>query len=155
MYHLAQVNASRMIAPLTDPLMSGFATGIDEINALADCHSGFIWRLEEDVFPFEDSLILINISVWASLQDLSSYVYAGDHAQFLKRRRQWFKRFDGPHMALWWIPQGHIPSVEEAKERLAHLRTHGETLRAFSFKRPFPVPSKATQPLPALEECPV
>jgi len=154
MYHLAQVNVARMIAPLTDPQMSAFVARLDEINALADTSPGFIWRLQTpegdatSIRAFEDDLILVNLSVWASLQDLTSFVYASDHRQVMKQRRQWFKRFDGPYMALWWVPPDHIPTVEEARERLTHLRTHGETPHAFSFKKSFPVPGETIQILP-------
>jgi Domain of unknown function (DUF3291) len=161
MYHLAQLNVARMLAPLTDPLMAGFVARLDEINALADGRPGFVWRLQTEegdatsLRPFEDDLILVNLSLWASLQDLSSFVYASDHRQVMKQRRQWFRRFDGPYMALWWVRQGYIPTVEEAREHLEHLRTHGETPRAFTFKKPFPVPGETIQPLPAsFEECP-
>jgi hypothetical protein len=161
MYHLAQLNVARMLAPLTDPLMAGFVARLDEINALADGRPGFVWRLQTEegdatsIRPFEDDLILVNLSLWASLQDLSSFVYASDHRQVMKQRRQWFRRFDGPYMVLWWVPQDHIPTVEEARERLEHLRTHGETPHAFTFKKPFPAPDEIIQSLSvSFEECP-
>jgi len=69
----------------------------------------------------------------------------------LQLRHQWFQRFDGPYLALWWVPSGHIPSVEQAKERLAYLSVHGETSYAFSFKKLFPAP-EAVSDLPAQVE---
>jgi len=39
---------------------------------------------------------------------------------------------------LWWVPAGHIPGVDEAKKRLAHLEEHGPTAFAFTFKKAFP-----------------
>ncbi len=140
-YHLAQVNIARMLAPLTDPLMTGFVAELDGINALADNSPGFLWRLQTsegnatDLRPYEDDLILVNLSLWASLADLSAFVYKSRHRQVLQLRQKWFQRFDGPYVALWWVPSGHIPTVEEAKERLSYLRAHGETPYAFSFKK--------------------
>lgn len=163
MYHLAQLNIGRMLAPLDDPIMEGFVAKLDEVNALADNSPGFIWRLQTpegnatDLRPYDDDLILVNMSVWASLEDLSSYVYAmeSEHRPVMKQRRRWFQKFDGPYMALWWIPEGHIPTVEEAKERLEHLRTHGATAYAFSFKEPFPAPDAQDDTVSLLfEECP-
>ena len=154
MYRLAQVNIARMLAPLTDPLMAEFVARLDEINALADGSPGFVWRLQTPegnataLRPFEDDLILVNLSLWANLADLSTFVYKSRHRQVLQQRHQWFQRFDGPYLALWWVPSGHIPNVEEAKERLAYLRAHGETPCAFSLKRPFPAP-EAVSDLPA------
>jgi hypothetical protein len=153
-YHLAQLNIARMLAPLTDPLMAGFVAGLDAINALADNSPGFLWRLQTsegnatDLRPYEDDLILVNLSLWASLADLSTFVYKSRHRQVLQQRGQWFQHFDGPYLALWWVPSGHIPSVEEAKERLAYLCAHGETQHAFSFKKLFPAPGTITD-LPA------
>jgi len=145
-YHLAQVNIARMLAPLTDPLMTGFVAELDGINALADNSPGFLWRLQTsegnatDLRPYEDDLILVNLSLWASLADLSAFVYKSRHRQVLQLRQKWFQRFDGPYVALWWVPSGHIPSVQKAKERLAYLSAHGETPHAFSFKKLFPAP---------------
>jgi Domain of unknown function (DUF3291) len=153
-YQIAQVNIARMLAPLTDPLMAGFVGELDAINALADNSPGFHWRLQTpegnatDLRPYEDDLILVNLSLWASLADLSAFVYKSRHRQVLQQRSQWFQRFDGPYLALWWVHSGHIPSVEEAKERLAYLRAHGETPYAFSFKKLFPAPETVSD-LPA------
>src|SRR5947209_3680531 len=149
-YQLAQVNIARMLAPLTDPLMAGFVSQVDAINALADTSPGFLWRLQTPegnataLRPYEDDLILVNLSLWASFSDLSTFVYKSRHRQVMQHRRQWFERFDGPYLALWWVPSGHIPSVEEAKERLAYLQAHGETPYAFSFKKPFPAREEAS-----------
>ena len=122
-YHLAQVNIARMLAPLTDPIMAGFVAELDTINALADNSPGFVWRLQTpegnatDIRPFDDDLILVNLSLWASLADLNAFVYKSRHRQVLQQRPQWFQRFNGPYVALWWVPSGHIPTVEEAKEQ--------------------------------------
>jgi hypothetical protein len=145
-YHLAQVNIARMLAPLDDPLMAGFVAELDAINALADNSPGFVWRFQTeegnatDIRPFDDDLILVNLSLWASLPDLTNFVYKSRHRQVLQQRQQWFQRFNGPYVALWWVTSGHIPTVDEAKERLSHLSVHSETPYAFSFKKTFPAP---------------
>jgi hypothetical protein len=163
MSHLAQVNIGRMLAPLSNPLMAGFVAKLDEVNALADNSPGFIWRLQTaegnatDIQAYDDPLMLLNMSVWASLEDLSRYVYAmeSEHRHVMKQRRRWFERSNGPFMTLWWVPEGHIPTIEEAKVRLEHLRTHGETDYAFSFQKPFPAPDAQNKTLPPiLDECP-
>lgn len=164
MYHLAQVNIGRMLAPLDDPIMAGFVAKLDAVNALADSSRGFVWRFQTSdgnatsVRPYEDPFTIFNMSVWESIEDLSYFVYAmgSEHRPVMKQRRQWFARFDGPFQTLWWVPSGHIPTVEEAKERLEHLRSQGETPYAFSFKTPFPAPGaeKDTVPQKFSEECP-
>jgi heme-degrading monooxygenase HmoA len=140
-YYLAQVNIGRALAPIEDPLMAEFVARLDEINALAERSPGFVWRLQTEsgnatyIRPYEDDRIMVNMSVWESIEHLKEYVYKTDHAEVMRVRGQWFEKFDGPYMALWWVEAGHIPTVEEAKERLDHLRKHGESEFAFSFKR--------------------
>jgi Domain of unknown function (DUF3291) len=145
-YQLAQVNIARILAPLTDPIMDGFVARLDDINALADGSHGFVWRLQTEegdataLRPYEDDRIIVNLSVWASIDDLFAFVYKSQHQEVKRLRRQWFERMDDHFIALWWVPSGHIPSVEEAKERLEYLRQHGETQQSFTFKKPFPAP---------------
>jgi hypothetical protein len=38
---------------------------------------------------------------------------------------------------MWWIPAGHIPTVEEAVERLELLRANGPSPSAFGFRDTF------------------
>ena len=142
--HLAQINIGRIKAPFDDPSMSGFVSRLDEINALADRSPGFVWRLQTaagnatELRPFDDDRIAINMSVWESLEHLRAYVYGSAHAELLRQRRDWFEKFDRVFLALWWIPAGHIPSIDEAKARLALLERNGPTPLAFTFKTTFP-----------------
>lgn len=139
-YHLAQVNIARMKAPLESPVMEGFVARLAEINALADASPGFVWRLQTEagnatyLRPYADDRILFNLSVWESVEALKDYVYRTAHAELLKGRRSWFEQFDGSTVALWWMPAGQLPTVEEAKERLAHLDSRGPSPFAFTFK---------------------
>src|SRR5215475_9227744 len=125
--HLAQVNIARMLAPLEEPVMAGFVARLDEINALADRSPGFVWRLQTEagnatyLRPYDDDRILFNLSVWESIEALRDYVYGSAHRELLRQRAEWFTRFDRMFLALWWVPAGHRPSVDEAKKRLAHL----------------------------------
>ncbi|GAB4414365.1 MAG: DUF3291 domain-containing protein [Anaerolineae bacterium] len=149
-YHLAQVNIGRILAPLDDSIMAGFVARLDEINALADGTPGFVWRLQTeegnatDLRPYDDDRILVNMSVWESLEDLKAYVYKSAHAEVMRQRRQWFEKFEGMYMALWWVKAGHMPTVAEAKRRLEYLSEHGPSAHAFTFKQPFPPPGVAT-----------
>ncbi len=143
-YHLAQVNIARMKAPLEDPLMAGFNVRINEINALADKSPGFIWRLETSqgnnlyLRPYDDDRILFNMSVWETVEALKNYAYHSAHAEMVRQRQEWFNKFDGASTALWWVPLGHIPGVDEAKKRLEYLQAHGPTQFAFNFKTVIP-----------------
>ncbi len=142
-YHLAQVNIGRIRGELESPVMAGFVNRLDEINALADGSPGFVWRLQSDagnatyLRPFEDDRLLFNMSVWETIEALRNYVYHSTHAELLRQRREWFEKFSGVYLTLWWVPAGHIPSVDEAKKRIAHLEAKGPTQFAFTFKQVF------------------
>ena len=143
-YHIAQVNIGRMRAALEDPIMAGFVERLDEINALADRSPGFVWRLQNEggnatyLRPYDDERILFNFSIWESVESLRAYVYKSAHAELLRQRRDWFEQFSGVFMALWWVPRGHVPGIDEAKKRLAHLEENGPSQVAFNFKNVFP-----------------
>jgi hypothetical protein len=142
-HHLAQLNIARFKAPMDDPGMAGFVEQLDPVNALADSWPGFVWRLQTEegnataIHAFDDDLLLVNMSVWESVEALGEFVYRSGHVEVMRRRRDWATRMAEAYMCLWWIPAGEIPTIEEAKERLNHLREHGPTARAFTFKRRF------------------
>lgn len=146
-YYLAQINIARMLAPIDDPIMEEFVAQLPPINALGDQSPGFVWRLQSDggdatsIKVYDDDMIIINLTVWESVETLREFVYKSAHHGVVRDRKRWFEKFDGPYYALWWVPVGHIPSPEEGKERMEHLREHGETDYAFSFHKVFPKPS--------------
>ena len=151
LYHLAQANIGRLRAPIDSPVMEGFRTQLDPINALADRSPGFVWRLKTEdgnataIRPYaDDDLMAINMSVWESLESLQQFVYKSDHVAPLRDRKQWFAPVDGPILVLWWIAAGQIPTVADARDRLAHLEAHGPTPHAFTFRTSFPAPDDAS-----------
>jgi hypothetical protein len=150
-WHLAQVNIGRLRAPVDDPLIAEFKDALDTINALADRSPGFVWRLQTAegnataLRPVaDDELVAINMSVWESVEALAEYVYRSDHTAFLRRRREWFERFGKAYLVLWWVPAGHIPSIDEAFARLADLEARGPTSEAFTFAKRFAQPGVDT-----------
>lgn len=144
-YHLAQVNIATMLAPLDSPAMAGFMSRLDEMNALAEHSPGFVWRLKTDggdatsIRVFDDDRIIINMSVWQSIEALHEFTYYSKHVEPFRRRGEWFERMNVPILALWWIPAGHSPTSDEAKARLSYLEQHGPTPYAFTFKKRFSV----------------
>ncbi len=146
-WHLAQVNIGRIVAPLDSAEMTGFVSRLDELNALADGSPGFVWRFQNEsgnatyLRPYDDDRILFNLSVWESPEHLRQYVYGAVHAEMIRQRHHWFEKMAGAFLALWWIPAGHRPTVDEAKERLTHLHQHGPGDRAFTFRQNFPPPA--------------
>src|SRR5215470_4499065 len=148
LFHLAQVNIGRLRAPVDHPIMVGFKNQLEPINALADSSPGFVWRLQTEsgdataIKPYpDDALMAINMSVWESLEALQPFVYKSAHLSPLRDRKQWFEPLEGPILALWWIPVGHIPTVAEAVERLRILKERGPSPDAFTFRQPFASPA--------------
>lgn len=150
-FHVAQVNVGLPLAPLDTPALAEFVALLDPVNAIADDAPGFVWRLQTDegnataIPVLGDDRLIVNLSVWESIDHLAAFVYRSGHVAAMRRRREWFERH-GTLMTLWWVPAGHLPTVGEAEERLDHLRRHGPTEHAFTFRRRFPAPGADEAP---------
>jgi Domain of unknown function (DUF3291) len=151
-WHIAQLNVGRLVAPTDSPEVAEFMAALDAVNALADAAPGFVWRLQSDsgnatdIQVSADPQFLANMSVWESVEALFEFVYRAAHNKVMVRRREWFERPVEAYLVLWWVPGGHTPTVEEAMARLDHLRAHGPTPRAFTFKEKYPPPGIAGMP---------
>jgi len=168
-YQLAQLNIATLLAPLNSPQLSDFVDNLDRINALAESSDGFVWRFDEsydlgdDVPPNSHPAavtshpfgpdVVVNLSVWRDVASLQAFAFKTGHVEILRRKREWFARMDEAYMVLWWVPEGHEPTVDEAAERLAHLRTHGPTAHAFGFRDTCGPPDNAAEATtPAIDQ---
>jgi hypothetical protein len=146
-YHLAQINIGRLIAPIDDSKIAEFVAQLEPINALADKAPGFVWRLQSssgnatDIAYNDDPFVIVNMSVWESIEALRQYAYKSDHAKVLRDREKWFEKMDKPYYCLWWIQAGHTPTVAEGRERLEHYQIRGATPYSFWFSQQFPQPA--------------
>jgi hypothetical protein len=142
-FHIAQINIGRARGAVDGPMLASFMALLDPVNELADRSPGFVWRLQTEdgnataLRPYDDDRMIVNMSVWESIDALWDFVYGGMHLEVMRRRREWFERFESTYLGLWWIPAGTEPSVEDAKLRLASLDEHGPTPYAFTFKQRF------------------
>lgn len=147
-WHLAQLNIARLVAPLAHPSMSDFVNLLEPVNAAADHAPGFVWRLQTDegdataIRAFDDAHLLVNLSVWRSVEALHAFTYRGDHLGPMRRRREWFEPMEGPTTVLWWIEEDRLPTVAEAKARLELLIERGPSPEAFTFRSTFPPPAE-------------
>ncbi|RSS63241.1 DUF3291 domain-containing protein [Streptomyces sp. WAC07061] len=146
--HLAQLNVATFRYPLDDPRVAPFVEALDPVNAAADAAPGFVWRLKEDgendataMRPLGERVI-VNMSVWETREALWDFTYRSGHLEVMRGRRDWFERHAEAHMVLWWVPAGHVPSVEEALGRLADIRANGPSPDAFTFTS-FHAPAEA------------
>jgi hypothetical protein len=143
-YHLVHANVARARAPLDSPLMAGFVAQVEEINALARRAAGFVAQpTPADAGAVYAAPLLLNVSVWVSVEGLDAFTHQGKHAAALGRRGEWFEPPGAsPSYVLYWAPEGHAVTEEEVKGRLDHLSQHGPTPYAFTFKQPFAPPAK-------------
>ncbi|MFN8353254.1 MAG: DUF3291 domain-containing protein [Spirosomataceae bacterium] len=139
--YLAQLNIARLLAPIDHPQIADFVAQIPSINALAEQSEGFVWRLKDEESdnatgynPFGDPLYIVNMSVWTSIDTLRDFAFRSAHRDVMKDRNNWFEKHLKAYLVLWWVPVGHEPTLDEAKERLNHLQQHGESPFAFTFK---------------------
>lgn len=147
LYQLAQINISRLIAPIDDPQIAEFVAQLEPINALADIAPGFVWRLQSssgnatDIAYSDDPFVIVNMSVWESIEALRDFAYKSDHRKVFRDRAKWFEKMGKPSYCLWWIPAGHLPSVSEGRERLEYYQKRGATSFSFWFSQQFPQPA--------------
>jgi len=140
MYHIAAYNIARSKFPMNDPRMDGFNDALDQVNAEAESSKGFVWRLQDDsgnatnINIYDDPHMLVNLSLWESVEDLKAYIYNGDHLAIFQRKKEWFQTMKEAHMVLWWVKQGNLPRAEEAKKKLEYFIQNGPSQEAFGFR---------------------
>ncbi len=147
-YFIAEINIAKMKGvDINDPIMKEFVENLDAVNQIAEKSEGFVWRLKDEnnnatsLNPYNDETIIINVSVWKSIETLENFMYRTFHSDFLKRRKEWFLTYGSAHTAMWWIPEGHIPTMQEAVDKLCFLQTNGPSPNSFDFRHKFPAPS--------------
>ncbi len=158
-FHLAQINIARFKRPKNDPANVEFMDSLDPVNAAAEAAPGFVWRLvgaDNDAIDIDavagDPNLAVNMSVWSSIEALGNFVYRNSsHLAIMRRRREWMEQID-VYQALWWIPLGHLPTVEEGLEAIERIALNGPTAAAFTFAAPFPAPD-GMPAFPVLDKC--
>ncbi|MEZ8638445.1 DUF3291 domain-containing protein [Vibrio splendidus] len=137
---LAQLNIALAKYPLDAPEIKEFVDNLELVNGIAESSEGFVWRLKDEsgdatnIQAFEDPNMIVNMSVWDSVDSLKNFMFRTHHRDFMRRKGDWFHRLPEDTYVLWWIEEDHIPTLEEAIERLEHLREIGDTPYAFTFK---------------------
>jgi len=138
--HLAQLNIGKFRADRNDPTMADFFDNLDRVNAAAERMPGFVWRLKDDSgnatsIPWVgDASMAVNLTVWESVETLEKFVWQTIHTKIYVRKGEFFEKMETPHFVMWWIEAGHIPTLEEAKERLDHLTANGPSEFAFGWE---------------------
>ena len=140
MRHLAQINIGRVRGGPDDPRMRDFYANLARVNALAERMPGFVWRLKDETGESAialrwpgDPTMNVNMSVWESPEALGKFVFQTVHRNVYARKHEFFETPNENTVAMWWIEVGHVPTLEEAKERLDHLNAHGPSEFAFGW----------------------
>ena len=158
--HVALFNIAKLRAPMDDARIDDFRNNLDPINALAEESPGFVWRLQDEsgnatnITPYPDHLVITNMAVWESIDELADFTYRSGHLEFLRRRRDFFEPNTEAYLVLWWVPDGHLPTMEEAMARLDHLREHGPTPHAFTFRHRYEPGDEQVTEGSDLDTCP-
>ena len=107
--HLAQLNIATLRHPIDDPRIADFVDALPLVNGAGEQTPGYVWRLQSDtgnatdIRVFDDPLVIVNLTVWESLEALKAFAYRGVHRDFFKRRAEWFVP-GSSRTALWWLP---------------------------------------------------
>jgi len=146
-YQLAEINIAKMKGVnIDDPIMKEFVDNLDKVNEIAENSDGFVWRLKDDnnnatnLNPYNDEQIIVNYSIWESIETLEHYMYKTFHSEFLKRRKEWFQTFGQVSTAMWWVKKGEIPDLTEAMAKLDYLQKNGASAKVFNFRNKYPKP---------------
>ncbi len=142
-HHLAEFNFGTLRYGWEDPRTADFANALDQVIAIAERSEGFIWKLPEEdmhaaqidpngVFGGNPNTASM-LSVWRDVESLEQYVWNTVHRQFYQRKDEWYDARGNGNLILWWVPQGHRPTVEEGMERFRHRETHGDSDYAFGW----------------------
>ena len=135
--HLAQLNIAKLLHPIDDPRIADFVDGLPVVNGAGEQSPGYVWRLQSelgdatDIQVFDDPLIIVNLTVWESLDALKAFAYRGIHRDFFRRRDEWFVE-GASRTALWWTPAGLLPTTDDAKRRLDFIEAFGPSPYAFT-----------------------
>ena len=136
--HVAQLNIGRFRYPTDDPRMADFYNNLPRVNAMAERMPGFVWRLKNESgdsavglhWPGDETMA-VNMSVWETADDLGKFVFQTVHRGIYARKHEFFVMPTDITVAMWWVEPGHIPTLNEAKERLEHLNANGPSNFAF------------------------
>lgn len=143
-HHLAELNLGILRHDWDDPRVKAFVDGIDLVNRVAERSPGFVWRMTDDDMDAAqndptgalggDPRMASTMSVWEDVASLEAFVWNTVHRQFFERRAEWFDAVESIRLVMWWVPEGHRPSIGEGMERFRHLETHGDSEHAFGWK---------------------
>ena len=136
--HLAEFNLGLLRYPIDDPRVRRFVMALDTVNEIAERMPGFVWRqkfvaADGGVPDYGDPRAVPNLSTWVDVASLENFVWDTVHKTFYDRREIWFEVLEKQNFVMWWVEDGHQPTLEEARGRLDHLNEFGDSDHAFGW----------------------
>jgi hypothetical protein len=146
-HHLAEFNIGVLRYDWDDPRLADFADNVDRVNRIAQRSPGFVWQMSpEDMEAAQkdpngplggNPRTASTLSVWRDAASLEHFVWNTIHKAFFERRAEWYASEEqggfGVRLVLWWVAEGHQPSIAEAADRMHRLARVGDTERAFGW----------------------
>lgn len=145
--HLAQLNISVWKVDAGSDAARPFLDNVERMNALAERSPGFVWRLLDEGRDADGNSVLggpetlLTLSVWESPALLEAFAFNTVHRRIYERKAEWFHKLQSHHLVMWWVEEGHRPTLAEAKARLDHINAHGSTDFAFNWSHLGGMPS--------------
>lgn len=139
-YHLIHANIAVAREDLDHPLMADFVEIADEIDEIARNSPGFVAQpIPGDEGSIFKGKVLLNLSIWETVESLRAFTYSNEHKLALARRAEWFFQNERYNYVLFWSKRGSLPDEKEIKERIDHLRRNGPSPFAFTFEEVYSI----------------
>ena len=144
--HLAEFNIGILKYDWDDPRVADFQNNLDRVYAIAARSPGYVWHMPPDEMEAAqldpagilggNPRIASTLSVWESPEALRAFTFETVHKQFYDRRGEWYDPDGQPtRFVMWWVPEGHRPTIDEAAVRLDTFTRNGPTPEAFDWRR--------------------
>ena len=132
--NVAQYNIARLKGPAA--LLPGFLDEVARVNALGDKAPGFLYRYEvSDGNSLAETVrdgMIINLTVWDSVEALYNFTFKGAHLEMLQRRADWFEPKQMTNI-LWFTVYERV-TLAEAEGRMDGYLNFGSHPSAFTWK---------------------
>ncbi len=137
---LAELNISTWKIDPESDAARGFTDYVARVNGTAERSPGFVWRMVDEQRDEQGRnavcsgpATLMTLSVWETPTDLERFVWNTVHKKIYNGKDQWFSAMQSHSFVMWWIEDGHEPTLQEAKQRLDHLDANGNSDKAFGW----------------------
>ena len=147
MYQLAQANYGQWQQDVTRELVQEFYDRAASIMQSAMESGGFVWSnaggFYQDattVAAFDNQLIIFNMTVWQTFEDLKRFVFNQIHTAVMKDRDKWFDKMPTQVSVMWWVKAGEHPTIAQALQKIELINQIGPSAQAFNFANYFDSP---------------